>query len=62
MAAEATINLMLSQPVQQGQMIRIEDHFARFLTVRAGNFRLSDGEIADAGGALVAHPCRRTMS
>jgi formylmethanofuran dehydrogenase subunit A len=41
---------------------RIEDHFARFLTVRAGNFRLSDGEIADAGGALVAHPCRRAGS
>ena len=41
---------------------RIADHFARFLTVRAGNFRLSDGEIVDAGGALVAHPCRRTLS
>jgi len=41
---------------------RIADHFARFLTVRAGNFRLSDGEIADAGGALVAHSCRRTAS
>ena len=41
---------------------RIADHFARFLTVRAGNFRLSDGEIADSGGALVAHSCRRTAS
>lgn len=41
---------------------RIADHFARFMTLRAGNFRLSDGEIAEAGSRLVAHACRRTLS
>jgi formylmethanofuran dehydrogenase subunit A len=38
---------------------RLSDHFARYMTVRLGNFRVADGEIGDDGrGRLALHPSR----
>ena len=37
---------------------RLADHFERFMTVRLGNFRISDTEIENIGrGRLAVHPC-----
>jgi formylmethanofuran dehydrogenase subunit A len=37
---------------------RLADHFARFMTVRLGNFRISESEITDLGrGRIARHPC-----
>jgi formylmethanofuran dehydrogenase subunit A len=37
---------------------RLADHFERFMTVRLGNFRISDTEIEDIDrGRLAVHPC-----
>jgi formylmethanofuran dehydrogenase subunit A len=37
---------------------RLADHFERFMTMRLGNFRLSDSEIEAQGrGRLQVHPC-----
>jgi formylmethanofuran dehydrogenase subunit A len=36
---------------------RLTDHFERFMTVRLGNFRISDSEIEALGrGRIAAHP------
>jgi formylmethanofuran dehydrogenase subunit A len=38
---------------------RLSDYFARYMTVRMGNFRLADGEIEEDGrGRLAIHPSR----
>jgi formylmethanofuran dehydrogenase subunit A len=39
---------------------RVADHFARFHTIRATNFRISDAEMAafGHGAGVVIHPCR----
>ena len=37
---------------------RLAEHFERFMTVRLGNFRISDAEIEALGhGRLARHPC-----
>jgi formylmethanofuran dehydrogenase subunit A len=42
---------------------RLSDHFARYMTVRLGNFRVADGEIEDDGrGRLALHPSRGAAS
>jgi formylmethanofuran dehydrogenase subunit A len=44
----------------RGIETRIIDHFARFMTVRAGNFRIADDEIAGRpNGRLARHDARR---
>ncbi|MFO1057187.1 MAG: formylmethanofuran dehydrogenase subunit A [Dongiaceae bacterium] len=45
----------------RGIEARIADHFARFMTVRAGNFRIADDEIdGSPNGRLARHATRRT--
>ncbi|HXG44191.1 MAG TPA: formylmethanofuran dehydrogenase subunit A [Gemmatimonadales bacterium] len=43
---------------------RVADHFARFHTIRAANFRISDDEMRafGHGAEVVTHPCRDRMA